>query len=155
MDPKRGGAWALARHDELRKWCGLETNADAIGGRSRTDGNARGTTTEARGSTHVASTEFVSNNSDRGGISGRIVRHESASSTKYDGGNGYESGRNDDRYAQGNDRNTRHPWEHDVSWTDGTSHRRHDVGRLEVGHDKLARSYELVANSFIVRKAEP
>jgi hypothetical protein len=153
MVPKRGVARARARRDELRKWRGVETDAGPIGARPRSHATAYSTATEACRSAHVGTTEFVATNSRRGGIIGCIAKCESC--TDANSLSGYDPCGDDDSYAQSNDRRTSSSREHDVAWAHGTTHGRHDVKRLEVGHDKLVRSYELVANSFIVRRAEP
>ncbi len=153
MVPKPGSARAVARRDDLRKWRGVKTDACIVSADPCTDGDAYGTATEACRSARVASTEFVATNFGRDGIIGCIAECENC--TNDSGSNGYQRCADNDRYAEGNDRCARNPSGHDITWTDGTSNGRHDVEGLEVGHDKLVRSYELVANSFIVRRAEP
>lgn len=146
MVPERSGARALARRDELRKWQGLETDPGTVRRCARTHGDAYRPAAKACRSAHVADAEFVTNNADQRGIGSARCQCESCTN---------DDRPYDDHNAQDNGRRPRNSWEHDISWTYGTSAGRDDVGRLEVGHDKLVRAYELMANSFIVRLAEP
>jgi len=153
MVPQRVGLRAPVRRNELQQWCGFAGQTGPLGARAGLAGNAYGTTAQSRGTTRLGTTEIVPDTGGHSGHSSGSIKPGGCENghTRLDDGNS----RSDDSQYQNDERRPRHPRKHDLTWTHGASNRGHDVDRIDVGHDHVVRSRELVANSFIVRQARP